>query len=146
MWWNQMFLFLASLCVHSGFGLSLGYLVDRVRRHTSTRHTLIGTVLFSLFIYLPSMILIASLAQLPVLGRVLILLAGIMSVVLPNVPGFQRELPINSRWLIRVYPAVTMLLLATWSFILLALEGSASGAPLALTSSLAGISALTQRS
>jgi hypothetical protein len=146
MWWNQTFLFLASLCVHSGFGLTLGYFVDHLRRRSSSRLMLLATLLFSLFIYIPSTILIASLSQLAIHGRMMILLAGLISVVLPNIPRFRRDLPINSRWLMRVYPAVTMLLLAAWSFILLAIEGSASGAPLALSSSIAGISALTQRS
>ena len=48
-----------------------------------------------------------------------------------------------TRSLRKLYPAVSMFLLAGWSLIALVTEGSSSAAPLALSSSIAGLAALT---
>ena len=142
---NQILLTLSVLSLHTGFGLALGILWRRSRHHDQGLLWTLLTAAFLTFVFIPSCLVILGLDELHGLFRIFSLFLGLIAALLP----FYREgwiaTRLNPRMLRKIYPVVSMFLLASWSTTVFIQDGIASGVPLALFSALAGFLALQRK-
>ena len=145
MWIDQTLLFSTALALHTGFGLVLGILVKRASQRIYNLRWLAAVAGFTLFIYLPSCLAITGLEQLSFAMRLsTILISGI-----PVITCFVKRPPLLQIYspgkLWNTYPAISMLLIAAWGSIIYIANGTASGAPLAVAATVAGLAALQRQ-
>ena len=145
MWLNQTLLILTALSLHTGFGLSLGFLWKRARQDDHGLQWTLLTAAFLTFVFIPSCLVIMGLDDLQRALRVFSLFLGLLAALLPLYRETWIATRLNTRVLRKAYPVVSMLLLASWSMTTFIQHGTTSGAPLALSSALAGIAALQSK-
>ena len=139
---DQALLFFTALSLHTGFGIALGLLGNSLR-HTTVILRRIGYIAgFILLIYLPSCLVILGLQELSSGMRIIMIVISIVAVVIPVTSKRPLFEFINPSKIWNAYPAVSMLLIAAWSLIAFYLDGTVSGAPLALAATIAGLAAL----
>lgn len=143
---NQILLALSALSLHIGFGLTLGFLWRRSRHPDQELRWPLLTAAFFTFVFIPSCMVILGLGELQRSFRVFSLLLGSLAPLLPLYGERWFPTRSNTHLLRNVYPVVSMLLLASWSMITFIQDGTTSGAPLALSSALAGFLSLQSKS
>jgi hypothetical protein len=142
---EHAFLFITALGLHAGFGVILGTLVLQLLRRGYSGQMLLLTTGFGLLIYLPSSLVISSLAGLSTALRALILLIGIIPLTFPLLLRHGSFGFIDSVIFRKTYPAICMCLLAIWGLLTFYLDGELSGVFLTFTSILAAMAALQKQ-
>lgn len=145
MWLNQTLLILSALSLHIGFGLIFGYLWKRTRAVGKDIYGTIFTAAFLAFIFLPSCLVILGFSELHGLVRLIMILMGFLASILVVLPRPGKAIESHKRALGKIYPAISMLILAAWNLSIFMQGGVASSAPLAISSILASF-AIIQRS
>jgi hypothetical protein len=145
MWLNQTLLLLSVLSLHTGFGLILGFLLRQSRLSGHPLKWGLAAIAFFSLINFPSSLVILGLDELNVASRSLAWMFGFIAALMPLFRFRWVSNLLNSPTLRKLYPAASMLLLASWSTILFVQDGTAAAAPLALSATIAGIAALQYR-
>lgn len=143
---NQTLLLLSALSLHSGFGFFLGSLWRRSRQKDHVLQWAALSLVFFFLVYLPSCLVVLGLNELHSALRFLTLMLGWITIALPFLRSGRAATLLGSQALQKFYIATSMLLLASWSTTIVVHDGIASGAPLALTSALAGIAVMQNKS
>jgi len=139
---NHTLLRLSSLSLHTGFGFVLGLLWKRWRQNAEQPRGIVPFFAFLCLVYLPSCLVILGLDERNGAFSIFTLMLGFVATFVPLFKGKRITSLLNSPLPRKIYPAASMLLLASWSMIVFVQDGIASGVPLALTSTIAGIAAL----
>lgn len=142
MWIHQALLFFTALSLHSGFGLALGILIKWAMNTRKAVLPLLLSAGFFVLVYLPSCLAISGLHELAVIVRSLIILFSSIAIIFPIARAqMDQQLRTASKvWGINL--AVSMLLLTALSFVSFYFNDLLSGAPLAVSSAVAGIAAI----
>jgi hypothetical protein len=139
---NQILLIPATLSLHIGFGAALGFLWKHTCEQGNYLRACLNSFVFFVFVYFPSCLVIWNLEVLSGEIRIAILFIGLMAAALPFIRWPRGSSLLKVQTLRRIYPAVSMLLLASWSMSAVLQDGMTSGTPLALSSTIAGLAAL----
>ncbi len=142
---HQILLFFTTLGMHSGFGWVMGLLARQTRQRGHRTQWIGVTAGFLLLIYFPSALVILRLVELPSVTRFLIVLVGLGTTIFPLVDDRWSQRIFDRRESHLIYPAVCMLVLASWCLATVYINHEPSGAPLALASTFAAIAALQRR-
>jgi hypothetical protein len=138
----QLLLIPAALSLHIGFGVTLGFLWKHGRERGNYLRACFSALAFFAFVYFPSCLVIWSMEVLSGEIRIAILFIGLVVAALPFIRWRRLSSLFKVQTFRSIYPAVSMLLLASWSLSAVVQDGITSGAPLALSSTIAGLAAL----
>jgi hypothetical protein len=139
---NQILLILVALSLHIGFGVALGLLWKHGWECGNYLRACLSALAFFAFVYFPSCLVIWNLEVLSGGIQIAILLIGLTAAALPFMRWRRVSSLLKVQALRSIYPAVSMLLLASWSLSTVVQDGLTSGAPLALSSTIAGFAAI----
>jgi hypothetical protein len=139
---DQSLLFITAVSLHTGFGLVLGMLGNNLRFRPGILRGIGSVAGFILLIYFPSCLTILGLHELPRGMRLLALATSMIAVVLPLTSNRPLLETINPGKIWNAYPTVSMLLIAAWSLITFFMDGTVSGAPLAVAATIAALASL----